>query len=145
MIKRFTIIAIIASMLMSLTACQKSTELMIVGKWLVDDVGTYNAQKGAFWEFNGSGGVTFHLSPNADKKGVVKGEWKVKKTMHRRHIEIKIVATVGEIDPTVQVDMSGTWRIDFLNNQEMGIVRIACPTCATEGTSYIRRDFTKIK
>ncbi|MDR1762020.1 MAG: hypothetical protein LBR55_06180 [Bacteroidales bacterium] len=145
MIKKITFIAIFASMLFSTLSCQKSTELMIVGKWLIDDVGRPNAHTGAYWQFNASGAVTFFLNPKGEKNGFYKGEWKVKKVMLRRYIEIKMTESYGEIESSDQTNLTGTWRIDFLNNREMGIVRIDCPDCPTEGASYIRRDFTKIK
>lgn len=147
MIRKITFIAIIASILVSVTSCKKSTELMIVGKWLIDDVGLPNARPEAYWEFNGSGGITLHLNPRGEKNGVIKGEWKVKKVMLRRYIEIKLHEIIGELEESdaAQLNLTGKWRIDFLNNREMGIVRVDCPTCPTEGKAYYRRDFTKIK
>ncbi|MCL2328830.1 MAG: hypothetical protein FWC39_10030 [Bacteroidetes bacterium] len=143
MIKKITFITIIASVLVSTLSCQKSTELMVVGKWLIDHVGAPSDRRGAYWEFDASGGVTFFFNPEGEKNGFCKGDWKVKKAMLRRYIEIKVTETYGEIDGNS--DLTGSWRVDFLNNRKMGLVRVACPTCPTEGESYIRRDFTKMK
>ena len=118
---------------------------MIIGKWKIDQVGSPIDRPGAYWQFESSGGVTLFLNPEGEKNGVIKGEWKVKKVMLRRFIEIKMTDMIGEVEVADQRDMTGTWRIDFLNAQKMGIVRIDCPTCETEGRSYIRRDFVKMK
>lgn len=143
MIKKITFVAIIASMLISFVSCQKSTELMVIGRWLIDHVGAPSDRPGAYWEFDSGGSVTFYLNPQGEKNGILKGDWKVKKSLLRRYIEIKVTEQVGEIESWQ--DLNGSWRIDFLNNREMGIVRVDCPTCPTEGQSYIRRDFTKMK
>jgi hypothetical protein len=147
MIRKITFLAIIASILVSITSCKKSTELMVVGKWLIDDVGLPYARPGAYWEFDASGVLTLYLNPKGPKNGVIKGEWKIKKVMLRRYIEITMTEIIGELEEidAREMTLTGTWRIDFLNNREMGIVRIDCPTCETEGKSYLRRDFTKIK
>ena len=143
MIKKFTFIAIIAGALVSTVSCQKSTELMVIGRWLIDHVGDPADQPGAYWEFDSNGGVTFYLSPQSEKPSIYKGDWKIKKSLLRRFIEIKGVEPFGEAG--IYEDLNGSWRIDFLDNQKMGVVRVDCPTCPSEGQSYIRRDFTKMK
>ncbi|MDR2962186.1 MAG: hypothetical protein LBU90_00870 [Bacteroidales bacterium] len=146
MIKKYGITAMIATVLLSLFSCQKATEGQVIGKWKIDGVGAPYERPGAYWQFEGNGAITLYLNPeNPTNNGVAKGDWKIKKTMTRRFIEIKITETIGEMDPHSPIDMTGKWRIDFLNSREMGIVRVDCPTCPTEGQSYIRRDFVKIR
>lgn len=124
----------ISLFLVTIVSCSKRTDSLIVGEWMVEDVGQPNFPEDAQWSFFDDGRLEIYKDINGLPKGTITAEWKA--------FNRGIITPYIQISGTGPKSLDGKWRVERLTKSQLIINRVEFGDGETAG-SFLRREYVK--
>ncbi|MCK9562129.1 MAG: hypothetical protein M0R02_05340 [Bacteroidales bacterium] len=127
-------IILVSFLVLPFFSCSKRTDSLIVGEWMIEDVGQPNVPADAQWTFFDDGRIDIYNDVNGIPNTSIYGDWKA--------FNRSIVTPYIQIKNTGPKNLDGKWRVERLTKSQLVINRLEFNDGETAG-AFMRREFLK--